>query len=209
MTSILLLLGAVLTSAAGEIPVTVEDSGSRDVDAWVRQLVSRRPAPYPSGYHRMFDNMVLARPYRTLEVEKAIEELKRMGPRVFPALVKHLADDRYCYSGVSAAWVNFSVGHAVVNVLSDGHYMHGGYKWRETASGSAGFPSFRDYLNARDPVKWARWASRKTRLEIQENFIDWCIALEEKRGFADETQRKQILGNYQRARERVAKEYAE
>ena len=31
-------------------PVSVEESDSAKVDALVRNLVSKRPAPYPSGY---------------------------------------------------------------------------------------------------------------------------------------------------------------
>ena len=36
-----------------------------------------------------------------------------MGPAVFPALVKHLGDDRYSYSGAVAAWLNFTIEDAV------------------------------------------------------------------------------------------------
>lgn len=50
LMSVVVLLGFGLASWADESPVTVEDSGSKDVDALVAQLVSRRPARYPSGY---------------------------------------------------------------------------------------------------------------------------------------------------------------
>jgi hypothetical protein len=88
--------------AAG-YPVSVEPSGSENVDALVRQLVSQRPAPYRSGYSNPPDAVVFGS-YITPEVEAAMKELKSLGPTVFPALTKHLRDDRYSYSGVVAAW---------------------------------------------------------------------------------------------------------
>src|SRR5436853_1054319 len=107
---------------AGGYPVTVEASGSGAVDALVRQLVSRRPAPYPSGYSDPPDAVTVSGIYCTPEVGAAIKSLKEMGPTVFPALVKHLGDDRYSYSGVVAAWGNYNVGAASVEVLCDAHY---------------------------------------------------------------------------------------
>jgi hypothetical protein len=193
--------------AAG-YPVSVEPSGSENVDALVRQLVSRRPAPYRSGYS---DPPVAATysSYITPEVEAAMKELKSLGPTAFPALAKHLGDERYSYSGVVAAWLNYTVSHAVVEVLCDGHYMHSGYKWRKTPSGGDGYLSFEGYLRARGYQAWPEWARTRTRLEIQMDFIDWCVAEEEKRGFTDEDQRKHVLGIYASARDRVRKEYSE
>jgi hypothetical protein len=191
-------------------PVSVEESGSAKVDALVRNLVSKRPAPYRSGYPDPPTAVVFANRYSTPEVEAALKSLTEMGPAVFPALVKHLGDDRYSYSGVVAAWLNFPVGDAVVEVLDDGHYMHSGYKVRETPSGSdGGYLSFDGYLRARGAEAWAEWAKSKSRLEIQMDFIDWCIEKENARGFVDEAQKKQVLGNYESARQRVKKEYSE
>ena len=131
-----------------------------------------------------------------------------MGPAVFPALAKHLRDDRYSYSGVVAAWVNYTVGDAVVEVLSDGHYMHSGYKWRDTPSGGAGYLSFRDYLKARGYEVWPEWAKTRTRLAIQMDFIDWCIEQENARGYIDAAQRKVTIETYEAARQRVRTEYS-
>src|SRR2546421_46522 len=103
--------------------VSVEGSGSERVDALVRQLISQRPAPYRSGYADPPDAVVFGN-YITPEVDAAMKELKAMGPSVFPALAKHIGDDRYSYSGVVAAWANYTVSDAVVEILSDGHYMH-------------------------------------------------------------------------------------
>jgi len=192
--------------AAG-YPVSVEVSGSEKVDVLVRQLVSQRPAPYRSGYADPPEAVVFANRYCTPEVEAAIKSLKEMGPAEFPALVKHLRDDRYCYSDVWAAWLNHNVGDAVVEVLDDGHYMYGGYKTRETPSGSGGgYLSFDDYLDARGAEAWAEWAKSKSRLEIQIDFIDWCIVKENARGYIDEVQKKQILEHYEAERQRVRKE---
>jgi hypothetical protein len=195
--------------AAG-YPVSVEASGSEKVDELVRQLVSRRPPPYASGYSDPPDAVVFAARYSTPEVEAAIKSLKEMGPPVFPALVKHLKDDRYSYSGVVAAWLNFCVGDAIVEVLDDGHYTHSGYKSRETPSGSGGgYLSFDGYLKARGAAAWAEWAKTRSRVEIQMDFIDWCVEKENERGYVDEAQKRRILDNYEAARERVKKNYSE
>jgi len=191
-------------------PVSVEESGSDKVDALVRNLVSRRPAPYRSGYSSPPTAVVFAVRYSTPEVEAAIKSLKQMGPAVFPSLVKHLGDDRYSYSDVDEAWDNFRVGDAVVEVLDDGHYMHSGYKFRQTPSGSGGlYLSFSDYLEARSAETWAEWAKSKSRLDIQIDFIDWCIGIEKARGFVDEAQKNQVLGTYEMARQKIKKEYSE
>jgi hypothetical protein len=161
--------------AAG-YPVSVEDSGSEVVDTLVHQLVSRRPAPFRSGYSDTPIAVVFANRYCTSEVESALKGLKKLGPAIFPALVKHLQDDRYSYSDVWAAWLNHTVGDAVMEVLDDGHYAHGGYKSRETPSGFDGsYLSFGDYLKARSAAAWAEWAKSKSRLDIQIDFIDWCL----------------------------------
>ena len=118
-----------------------------------------------------------------------------MGPAVFPSLVKHLGDDRYSYSGVSAAWLNFRVSDAIVEILDDGHYMHSGYKARQTPSGSRRSVSFSfdGYLDGSRPESWAEWAKSKTRMDIQMGFIDWCVEKENERGFVDDAQRGRSL----------------
>jgi len=141
--------------------------------------------------------------YCNPEVDHAIEKLKEMGPPIYSELIKHLDDKRYSFSEISAAWLNHTVRDALIVVLSDENYMHSGYKWRAVVSGSGSYLSFNDYLDARGPKQWAAWASDKTRLAIQYDFIDWCVAEEEKRGFTDAKQREQILDNYRSARERV------
>ena len=193
--------------AAG-YPVSVEPSGSDEVDALAVHLISQRPAPYRSGYSDPPDAVTFEN-YITPEVETAIKELKAMGPTAFPALAKHLGDDRYSYSGVVAAWVNYRVSDAIVEILCDGHFMHSGYKWRETPSGGAAYLSFDAYLRARGYEVWPQWAKNRTRLEIQEDFIDWCIAQENARGYVDEAQRKHTLDIYEKARQSVRREYSE
>ena len=186
-------------------PISVEDSGNEKVDALVRRLVSKRPAPFRSG-----SGPITSGTYSTPEVQEAIKSLKEMGPPIFPALVKHLGDDRYSYSEVPAGWSNFDVGSAVIEVLDDGHYTHSGYKYRKNPSDSyGGYVSFKDYLRARGAEEWAEWAKSKSRLEIQIDFIDWCISKENERGFTDDVQKAKVLQNYERARQRVTKEYSE
>jgi hypothetical protein len=191
-------------------PVTAEASGSKKIDALVSQLISRRPAPFPSGYSDPPFAVVFADRYCTPEVEAAFKSLRELGPAAFPYLVKYLGDDRYSYSDVAAAWLNHSVRDAVVEVLDDGHYMNSGYKWRNTPSGSGGgYISFDAYLEAKGAEAWAEWAKNKSRLEIQIDFIDWCISKENERGYVDEAQKKQIIQLYESARALVKKEYSE
>jgi hypothetical protein len=206
---LLLLLGLAVGVQGAEIPATVEESGSKAIDALVVQLVSARPPPHPSGYSLLTAGEDVAMPYMTARVSNAIAKLKAMGTAIFPALVMHLKDDRYSFSDISAAWDNLTVGDAVLEVLSDNHYMFSGYKARQTSSGFAGFLSFNDYLKARGPVKWAAWAKNKSRLDIQLDFIHWCVVKEQERGFIDEAQRKKVLNIYAEARETVRKQYSE
>lgn len=194
--------------SAAELPLTVEDSGSREIETLVRQLISERPAPYPTGYSDLPNEAVVAAPYRTARVTAAMLQLKALGTRIFPVLVKHLGDDRYSFSDVSAAWINHSVGDAVVEVLSDGHLTHSGYKFRRSPSGQVIYLSFHDYLQAREPERWAEWARSRRQLEIQNDFIDWSLEQERARGFADEPQRRKVLEFYQQARAEVQRLYA-
>jgi len=190
-------------------PVTVEASGSEKVDALVCQLVSQRPAPYRSGYSEPPMAVVFSNRYCTPEVEAAIRALRELGPAVFPALVKHLHDKRYSYSDVCEAWLNHDVGDAVVEVLDDGNYMHSGYKSRETPSGGGGvYFSFDGYLKDRGAEAWAEWAKSRSRLDIQMDFIDWCIAKENERGYVDEAQKKHIIECYEDARQEMKDRYS-
>lgn len=207
--ALLLILAHASFLQAENVTMAVEDSGSQEVDALVLQLVSSRPAPFPSGYWAVAVDMAPERPYVTAQVSNAVAQLKAMGPPIFPALVKHLRDDRYSFSCISAAWDNRTVGDAVVEVLSDRHHMYSGYKGRKTPSGFAVYLSFDAYLQDKRPEKWAEWAKDRTRLEIQLDFIDWCVAQEKARGFTDADQEKKLLERYQRARETVRKEYSE
>jgi hypothetical protein len=205
-----LWMACAIPAWAADVQVQVQDSGSKAVDALVIKLVSARPAPFPSGYSDPeIDKLEFLNGYRTLQVSNAIASLRKMGPPIFPALIKHLHDDRYSYSEIIEAWDNQTVGEAVIDVLSDGHDMYSGYKWRHTPTGSGGnYLSFADYLKAKNPEKWAEWAKDKTKLQIQLDFIDWCVEKEKERGFTDEVQKKELLERYEQGRERVKKEYS-
>ncbi len=192
----LVFLGSTLTVWAEDSPVTVENSGSEEVDALVVKMVSKRPAHYPTGYHGL---MMDGNYFITPEVEAAIQRLKSMGSRIFPALIEHLGDDRYSYSNINAAWVNYSVGAAVIAVLSDGTHCPYEYKSRNTPSGQSNGLWFGQYLEDRKPAKWVEWAKNKTRSDIQMDFLQWCFAKEKERGFVDDTQRNKITEAYEKA----------
>lgn len=202
------LAALAMRAQAEDAPIKVWNSGSEEVDKLVSQLVSERPAPFPQGYYRLDIDFISPMPYRTLQVSNALAKLKDLGPPIFPALVKHLGDDRYSYSAISAAWDNWSVGDSIIQVLCDGHDMYCGYKSRKTPAGEGMLLSFDDYLKSKNPEKWAEWAKDKTRLQIQLDFIDWCVEKEKERGFTDEAQKKELLERYEQGRERVKKEYS-
>ena len=183
---------------------------SLSVTNLIEQLASKTPPPYTNNADdipREIEFKAYSR-YCTPEVESAIQRLRELGPPIYPEVIKHLGDERYSYSQISAAWLNHNVGSAIIDVLCDGHYMHSGYKFRAVPKGDGSYLSFEDYLRGREIEKWAQWASNKTKLEIQEDFIQWCVLEEEKRGFKDESQRQQILKTYEDARARMVKEYS-
>jgi hypothetical protein len=189
-----LILALCKYSFAGEPPVTVEPGGDAQVDELVSHLVSTKPAPFPSGSIRMTVNS-----YETPEVAQAMDSLIKLGHKAFPALVTHLRDDRYSYSYILSAWINFSVGDAVVAILSDGLDLPYDYKSRPTPSGEKPGLYFKDYLLERGPEKWADWAKDRKRAEIQTDFFHWGLAKEKQRGFVNDEQRKEIVNAYQAA----------
>lgn len=189
-------------------PVSVENFSSNRVAQLVCQLVSQRPAPFPTGYSDAPQPVVFSNLYCTPEVAAAFRSLRELGPTAFPDLVQHLHDDRYSYSDVTAAWDNHSVGDAIIELFCDGHYMHSGYKSRETPAHSDGtYLSFAQYLKSKNAETWANWAKNRTRLEIHNDFVDWCISKENERGWLSEQQREEVLGNYESNRTFVSKEY--
>jgi hypothetical protein len=155
----MIALCSVLSSEAAP-QVVVEDSGSEKIDRLVAALVSRRPAPLPSGGNVSGTNPVAdlglindSGRHATPEVETAIQTLMAIAPAEYPHLVKHLLDDRYSYSVIGpfasptrSGWTNHDVGDAVYMIISnDYHQWMGGYRGRRKQSP----PTFWEYLDAR------------------------------------------------------------
>lgn len=192
---VLFLFGSAFGLGATNSSKNIARSDSDEVDALVANLVSKRPPAHPSGYAPVTDQSSLSTP----EVSGAVTRLKSMGLRIYPALVTHIKDNRYSYSMVSGSWVNLTVGDAVINVLSEGTWCPYEYKDRNAPSGHSGSPQFAEYLKTRGPEQWAEWTKDKTRTDIQIDFLQWCLEMEKKRGFVDDTQRKDILDAYAKA----------
>jgi len=182
-------------------PVYVENSGNAQVDALVAKLVSPVPAPYPNRIHDMTDPYFLA----VLgnidpQVAHAWSALEQLGTVVYPALIKHLRDDRYSFSRDVQAWRNHTVGDAVMEILAAGPTYYGVYPSRETPDGgSVSMLFFTDYLKEQDLEKWAQWATTVTKADIQIAFITWGMKKEEERGFTSPEDREAVLGDYRRA----------
>jgi hypothetical protein len=205
---ILFSIAATLLTNCRPAPNSNTRSQPVNVTNLIAQLASEVPAPYTNEFEDKIPPEIEAKSYDrycTPKVEAAIQQLQALGPSIYPELVKHLLDERYSYSRTIAEWGNYSVSDAIILVLSDQH-MHSGYKWREAPSGDGSCLSFEDYLKARGAEQWAAWASKKSKLEIQHDFIDWCIAEEQKRGFMNDKQRAVVLKRYEDARKRLNKE---
>jgi hypothetical protein len=198
-------------SASGDdakqhLRTAAESSGSEEVDALVKKLVSERPPLYPDGYWPAPFEFYSG--YETPEVRHAKALLKQRGPSIFPQLIQHLHDDRYCYSGIVQAVANYTVGEVILDLVCDSEdsgpvYMEG----RASLTGRCEFLTFSQYIKEKKDSQWAEWAKSKTRLQIQLDFIDWCVATEEKRGFVDAEQRAKLLLRYEEKRERMKRKY--
>ncbi len=213
MKIILILFLFCSTLLASE--VAVNKSADPEVDELVKQLVSPVPAPYPTGYWGRYQLMnpsnerMVVTGYMHPEVREAQKKLRSKGTIIFPDLLEHIRDDRYCYSGVYAAWVNHSVGEAIKDLMCDGYIMHSGYKSRETPSGHMGYPWFNNYLKEKDIDKWVVWAANKSRLEIQLNFIDWCLEKEDAAGYVSDEQKNMIHARYKEAKKEMTEKYSQ
>ena len=203
-----------LLATAKEATVVVADSGSPQIDRLVAALVSRVPAPLPNGGKLPSDSGFAevalfnksGRRCATEEVESAFQKLKTVSPKDYRFLLKHGTDDRYSYSMIGpwgsptmSGWMNYSVGQAIDEILSNEMSLWvGGYKSREGADGKGYKPlSFSDYVEANGGYEaWAVSVSSLSRKEIDIQFVEWCICVEEKRGFQDVESRTTILGRY-------------
>lgn len=209
----IILLFQTVIFAGEDFPVLAADSGSPKVDKLVSQLVSKRPAPLPLVGRDIPEEWTVYSfvPYMTDEVSNAIQKLRQMGPSIYPYLLKHMQDDRYCYSSVmpssigNTGWINFSVSHAVNEVFTHGQSIGGFYKWREVSKGKGYIPpSFSDYIEAQGGInKWTDKVTTKRRVDIDIAFVDWCIAEERIRGFKDKTSEKQLIHRYLKKRKEI------
>lgn len=206
----LLLLAQPLS--ADDLPIMVVESGSREVDALVAQLVSRRPHPFPpsgpiTDQFRKENRMSpLLGKYITKEVAEAIVKLERLGPAASPYLLSHLGDERYSYSTTLpsmvgddfSGWIVVTVGDVAREVITGGFESCWLYKCR-AGPNHVDFPSpqFHDYLEAQGGLnQWVAANSKKSKAEVFNQFIDWSIAIEKARGFPTRDDEKQLLKRY-------------
>lgn len=203
-------------SAEGDVSPVVVKSGSPAMDQLVLGLVSRRPAPLPMGgflpggaEDRMLN---AAGRCATAEVEAAFQKLKAIRPRDYAFLLKHANDDRYSFSEIwphgsptMSGWMNHSVGQAIDRIFSNEMEWVGGYKTREAPGGKGGPPPrFSDFIEARGGLeKWVASVAALTRVQIDLQFLEWCVRLEMERGFIDDEQRKWVLERYEAEKREV------
>ena len=159
-------------------------------------------SPSPDGTKHC--QMVFTTGYQHPQVTEATEKLKAMGSKIYPILIRALGDERYSYSSVAAAWINYSVGSKVKGILGDGiEFYAAGYKSRNNPKGSNMKPSFSDYLADQKIEDWAARAAKTSKLELRKEFVAWVIGKEKAYGFVSESQQQEILAPYQTELERI------
>jgi hypothetical protein len=208
-----LALGVWLAGCQAEPPAAVPGGGPRpadEVEALVAELASPVPPPHPDqdhsaglvqeevpghpGTHRIVG---FATGYEHPRVAAATAELIVLGTRIYPRLIAHLDDERYCFSRVSAAWMNYSVGTRVREILAQGiEFYAAGYKSREHPGGQHVKPGFSRYLAERDAAAWALAAAGSTKDRLRRDYVAWVIDKERAYGFKDEAEAQAILGPY-------------
>lgn len=219
LSALLFLAQPLPADAADDLPTMVVESGSKEVDALVAQLVSRRPHPFPPSGPipealRNEPQLRFLGQYITMEVAEAIEKLKRLGPSASPYLLSHLEDDRYSYSTTLPSWIGedcrgwimVTVGEVARDLITGGFESGWLYKWREGPK-DGGFPppQFADYLKTQGGLeKWVAANSKKAKAEVFSKFIDWCITTERGRGFRTKEDELQILARYEEWKLKVA-----
>lgn len=173
----------------GVPPTPSGNSDENQVDLLVVQLVSTRPPPKLTSEGNWVPP-VTPELYQIPQVAFAKLKLLKLGLSIFPWLIKYRNDDRYSYSTSQSmngpptpAWYDQTVGGVVMDILSESlsDITWPGYIMRDTPTAPVTAPNFYDYFRDKGPAKWAEWAKNKTRVEIQMNFIDWCIAREQRR----------------------------
>jgi hypothetical protein len=212
----LLSISRLLT--ADELPIMVADSGSKEVDALVAQLVSRRPHPFPpsgevpeniANEHQLD---VFFSVYKTTEVSEAIEKLKKLGPAASMYLLAHIDDDRYSYSaamptlnGRNDGWYKMTVGMVVRDIITGGFWSSWLYKWRDGPNDGGFFPpQFSDYLKTQGGLeKWVAANSKNSKSEVFSKYINWCITTERERGFRTKDDETRILARYEKWKKEV------
>jgi hypothetical protein len=201
------LLGLYSMGLGEEISIQVADSGSKEIDALVLDLVSRHPAPLPHGseFDEIDSSLFMAK-----RVQTAFQKLIDRGPSAFPYLVIHISDDRYSYSdewpfgvGIERYWMNHTVGDVVREILS--HDCNWDiYKARQWKDGEKSMPppQFWEYVEAKGGVeKWAASVANKTRPQIVTEFIDWRIEVEKERGFLSDAEERETIARYLKLRD--------
>ncbi|HWQ90049.1 MAG TPA: hypothetical protein VN673_00140 [Clostridia bacterium] len=180
--------------------------GRKHVAALVEQLVSPigPPGPDITDYNGgQADEKKLEASLKALfegyehpQVAQARAKLVAMGTPIFPELVRHLQDQRYCYSFCYAQWVNHSVGETIEHMMAEvvrGQFEPYGYKWRKNGHGSNGQPSFDQMLQEIGAEKYAEHVKGMTQRSAEKEYVEWYLQQEKKYGFTSSEQEEQIV----------------
>lgn len=208
MKFLILILFFVASSpeimAEDKSSIFVVDSGSKQVDDLIAQLVSRSPAPYPSmgveipsDFNGMSD-----------DVNETIIKLRSIGPKIYPFLLKHLNDDRYSYSEefiFKVGWegiINITVGGVIEKDIFYHNLELYLYRERKDRNGKIVHqPNYLGYVASKGDInKWIETIKDQPRSKIEIDFFDWCIAYEKKRGFSSKKKEVDLLSRYMELR---------
>jgi hypothetical protein len=199
--------------------VVARETGVKKIDVLVAQLVSRNPPPLPGGalteeysqYRQQLMAGLKNDIWATESVRDAMKKLIAEGPPAFYYLVQHLGDDRYSYSAFPPSeppyfiWHNRKVNEALIDVLANGLNRMEIYHSRISPKGPTQFPpTFKHFMETEgSPMQWAQKYARKSRLQVDLAFIDWCIDQEKSWGFKTPEEEKEILGKYNKKRKEL------
>ena len=181
-----------------------------DVIVLINNLASPTPSKCKTGMHPSFDLDTMPKIGMSREQRYYKDKLIEAGTAIYPILIRFINDERYCYTDVNAACIEYSVGNAIRDdVLSSGIEMYScsGYQnkctSRKNPSGINSRPDWCKYLQSLNLTKWAENAKKSKKEDLKKAYINWCIHYENNYGFIDNKQRAEVLAPYYTELEKI------
>ena len=185
------------------IQITAFCYNDSDVVDLINKLASPTPSKCKTGMHPFFDLDTLPPIGMSKEQKHCKDKLIEAGTTIYPILIRFIYDGRYCYTGVNAACIEYSIGNVIRDeIISEGIQINTcqGYNNkcsdRKNPTGINSPPYWYKYLKSLDLVKWAENAIKSNKKDLKKTYINWCIKYENNYGFIDNNQRAIVLEPY-------------